>query len=377
MFVVAVGCVVAGTWQISRYEQTARTNRILDANAHAATVPLSTALVPLVGHGPTPSREAIRFRTVTVSGTYVPSAQQLVRDQSVLDHSGYYVLTPLRTADGIVLVVRGFVPDGGDDVVPATIAAAPTGPVQLTGRLQTGSSTNDGATELTDNEIESVNPREQAVRLDAPVYNGYLTLNDSQAGTAGLTVLPAPDLSNPAGGAVEPQHLAYVIQWYLFALLALAAPFLIARHEVREAQKQFLGIDPSREDFTDDVLALDGAADQLELPAGPGGALVRRNSGTLAVSGEPTAEEWERAARMADRYGRSLGVGKMTTGLRRAAPRSPVNDNGYHDSYNDYLWELAMSDGAAPDVVVPNVIEAEPSDGPVEGTEEPTKGVTE
>ncbi len=176
-------------------------------------------------------------------------------------------------------------------------------------------------------------------------------------------MLPAPDLSNPAGGAVEPQHLAYVIQWYLFALLALAAPFLIARHEVREAQKHFLGIDPSREDFTEDAPALASGSEPLGLPAGAAGAagaLARRDSGALAVSGQPTAEEWERAARMADRYGRSLGVGKMTTGLRRSDPRPQARDNSYHDSYNDYLWELAMSDGAAPDVVVPNVIEAEP-----------------
>ena len=46
--------------------------------------------------------------------------------------------------------------------------------------------------------------------------------------------MPAPDLSNPAGGALEPQHFAYVIQWYLFAILALAAPFVMARAETRD-----------------------------------------------------------------------------------------------------------------------------------------------
>ena len=57
----------------------------------------------------------------------------------------------------------------------------------------------------------------------------------SQPGTAGLIQIPAPDLSNPAGGAIEPQHLAYVIQWFLFAALALAAPFVMARAETRRA----------------------------------------------------------------------------------------------------------------------------------------------
>ena len=377
MFVVAVGCVVAGTWQISRYEQTARTNRVLDANAHAAAVPLTTALVPLVHHGPSPSREAIRFRTVTVSGTYLPGAAQLVRNQSLVDATGYYVLNPLRTADGVLLVVRGFVPDGGRDVPPATIAPPPTGTVQITGRLQMASTSNDAASELSHNEVESINPAEQASRLGDPVYDAYQTLDVNQPGTDGVTALPDPDLSNPAGGAVEPQHLAYIIQWYLFALLALAAPFAIARHEVRDAQKRFLGIDPAQQEFGDDRSA-------IEAGSSPGATVAVRSDGAVVRAGQPTPEQWQRAARLADRYGRSIGVGQVAAAVRSARTGRPPRrtespssvdydraaDNSatrphrsrddYHGSYNDYLWELAMADGATPDVVVAKVVEAEP-----------------
>ena len=55
---------------------------------------------------------------------------------------------------------------------------------------------------------------------------------------SGLTTIPDPDLSNPAGGAVEPQHAAYVIQWYLFALLALAAAPVMARAESRHPEPE-------------------------------------------------------------------------------------------------------------------------------------------
>jgi cytochrome oxidase assembly protein ShyY1 len=392
MFVIALGCVVAGTWQISRYEQTGRINRVLDANAHAAAVALTTGLVPLVHHGPSPSREAIRYRTVTVSGSYLPGDPELVRDQSVNGTSGYYVLSPLRAADGIVLVVRGFVPDGGQDVPPTTIAAPPTGTVQVTGRLQTPSSTNDGASELSHNEIESINPSDQAARIDDQVYNAYLTLNANQPGTDGVTALPEPDLSNPAGGAVEPQHLAYIIQWYLFALLALVAPFAIARHEVAEAQQRFLGIDPARRELGDDRPQLTSGE------SAPGAAVAVRASGELARPDEPTPAEWQRAAQLADRYGRSLGVGQVAAAVRAArtgrpprpaggngprwrssptrleyerdtatsATRPHRSDDGYHGAYNDYLWELALGDGAAPEVVVPKVVDAETHrpDGP-------------
>jgi cytochrome oxidase assembly protein ShyY1 len=123
---------------------------------------------------------------------------------------------------------------------------------------------DDAATELSDRQVESINPAQQAARLDVPVYDGYAALQAGQPGTRGLTAIPAPDLSNPAGGALEPQHFAYVIQWYLFALLALAAPVVMARAESRQQ--------PTGE-IDDDV-----------------------------ATAEPTSAEL-RAAKLADRYG--------------------------------------------------------------------------
>ena len=36
MLVLAIGCVIAGTWQIQRFEQSVRDNDALKHNAHAA-----------------------------------------------------------------------------------------------------------------------------------------------------------------------------------------------------------------------------------------------------------------------------------------------------------------------------------------------------
>ena len=131
------------------------------------------------------------------------------------------------------------------------------------------------------------------------MVNAYLTLSGRQAGNAGLTVLPAPDLSNPAGGAVEPQHLAYIVQWYLFALLALAAPFAVARSEVREARRTYLGIDPDAGDFGAELgpcppaLGRTGAAFD-SLPAGRPAVRERVAGGRVAENHPPTA--WSRCA---------------------------------------------------------------------------------
>jgi len=95
------------------------------------------------------------------------------------------------------------------------------------------------------------------------VYAGYVQLEKGSPGTSGLTTIPPPALSNPAGGAVEPQHFAYIIQWYLFAALALAAPFAMARSETRQKVTSEIDDEP--------------------LPQSP---------------------EQARAAKMADRYGR-------------------------------------------------------------------------
>jgi cytochrome oxidase assembly protein ShyY1 len=376
MLAIAAICVVAGTWQISRFEQSVRDNNALDANAQAAAVPLTTMGVPLVNHGPAPGRDAIRYRSVTATGSYAAGAQQLVINQTVNGTYGLYVLTPLRTATGELLVVRGFVAAKSDGTAPAKVAAAPTGTVHITGQLQTPSTSKDGAAQLGSNLIGSINPAEQVARRGAATYDAYVTLAAGQPGTAGLTVLPDPDLSNPAGGAYEWQHFAYIIQWYLFALLALVAPFLIARHEVREARRQFLGIDPATEEFAG---GLDGEPDRPQLAGANsgGGGLALRDGATLARRDGPTAEQWQRAVRLADRYGRSLQLGdgppgggngsgagrlrrtRRTGAGRREQTTSSVtnsatgvhrSNDGYHGSYNDYLWEIALADGNTPDI---------------------------
>jgi cytochrome oxidase assembly protein ShyY1 len=143
----------------------------------------------------------------------------------------------------------------------------------VTARVQPAETRNDQAANLRNNQVESINPPEQAARLGVPVFDGYAELLDGQPGTAGMIAMPSPDLSNPAGGAIEPQHVAYIIQWYLFALLALAAPIAMVRAETRH---------PETRD-------LDEVADQPVTPDTP-----------------PTAEQ-ARAAKLADRYGRAVG----------------------------------------------------------------------
>jgi cytochrome oxidase assembly protein ShyY1 len=208
---------------------------------------------------------------VRATGTYVAGDQVLVRNRSIGDDTGFLVLTPLRTASGVLLVVRGFLPQPGSGAIPA-IPAPPGGPVTVVARAHAAESQHDQAAVLRDRQVESVNPRDQQARTGQPTYDGYVSLEAGQPGATG-TPIPKPDLSNPAGGALEPQHFAYVIQWYLFAALALAAPFAMARAETRHGRRGAIDFDAQTEPAT----------------------------------AEEETDEERRARKLADRYGRPVG----------------------------------------------------------------------
>ena len=364
--VLALGCIAAGTWQIQRFAQSVHDNRALDRNAHAAGVALTASLAPLTGAGSAPGRDQVRFRTVTVSGRYLPTTSY-VPGKIVNGVGGFDAVTPLRTTDAVVIVDRGFVPATAADR-PGPLPALPTGAVTITGRLDTASSAH-----------AATDPAAFARALGAPVHQVVLMLAARQPGSAGLVSPGSPDLSNPAGGAYEAQHFAYIIQWYVFAILALIAPFAIARTEVREAQKRFLGLDTGEQEFGVPTLE----ASERPADAGiPGADVAVRAGGTLVATGRD-APELVRAQRLADRYGRALSLGDeveapaTSAPLRRTTPVGGLTErvpdsaqaphrshDAYQGSYNDYLWQLGLADGSAShDVAEPPATEP-PDTGP-------------
>ena len=243
MFLVALVCIGAGSWQISRFVWKEDANGALRTNFHAASAPVDDVLVL---HGATPpAADSYKYRTITATGTYDAAHQVLVRNESINapqsdtdsggSENGYFVLTPLHTSTATLLVARGFIAVSDSSAAPE-ITAPPSGTVSVRARAMPADTTNDHAGELR-GQVNSINVAQQQARLGGTFYDGYAELLADQPGTQGLTVIPGPSLSNPAGGAIEPQHFAYVIQWYLFAALAIAAPFVMIRAE-RHYKKQ-------------------------------------------------------------------------------------------------------------------------------------------
>jgi cytochrome oxidase assembly protein ShyY1 len=266
MLLVATLCIAAGTWQVFRFIQKRDENALLRHNTHTPVAPVAAVLVPTTARDAQHEASQTRFRRVRAEGTYDLSHQLLVRERTVDGVVGFLVLTPLRTTSGtVLLVVRGFVAADGNR--PTPVADPPTGQVTVVARAQAPELRSDHFGKTAAGQITAINTVSAADRLGAPTYQSFAELLNHQPGGDKLTPIPDPDLSNPAGGAVEPQHLAYVLQWYLFALLALAAPIVMAR-----AESRLPGLEP--EDFGAETV--EPAMDQAKR---------------------------DRAARLADRYG--------------------------------------------------------------------------
>src|SRR5699024_10555833 len=125
-----VGFLALGTWQVHRLDW--KLNLIERVNARVHAEPTAAP-----GHAQWPDVSAQRdeYRRVQVSGRYLDHGQALVK-ASTRKGTGYWVMAPLRTRRGfVVLVNRGFVPTseaGG----ASSFAPPATGQITVTGLLR-------------------------------------------------------------------------------------------------------------------------------------------------------------------------------------------------------------------------------------------------
>ncbi|MBG6140714.1 SURF1 family cytochrome oxidase biogenesis protein [Longispora fulva] len=218
---LCAGMVGLGYWQLQRYHQRAAINDRVDAAVVAPPVPVTDLSRP----NTTPADE-LEYRQVTVSGVFDPSVVVLARGRTLDNKVGFEVLVPLRLADGsAVLVDRGWVPPAasGLNARPA-VPSTPSGPVAVTGRLRLPESSpgpvdrGDGALE-----VRRIDPSRIARDLTYPVLGGWISAEHADPG---FTAVPAEPERQPTW-----MNVAYVIQWWLFAGMALFGYFWLARKE--------------------------------------------------------------------------------------------------------------------------------------------------
>jgi cytochrome oxidase assembly protein ShyY1 len=212
----AVACfAVLAPWQFGRHAERKATNDAITRSFTAAPVPVET-LAP-------GSRD--EWRTVVVTGRYLPSSEVVARLRTVDGEAAFEVLTPFRSTDGtVVLVDRGYVrPVQGN--VPR-YAAAPDGTVRLSARLRVDEHDPRGRAPLPGEheQVYAVDSRAVAAATGLTIRPGYLQLTQGSPGVLG--VLPLPELE--AG-----PFLSYALQWITFGAMALLAWLYFTWREIR------------------------------------------------------------------------------------------------------------------------------------------------
>ena len=211
------GLIALGVWQIERRDWKVA---LIDRVEHR----LSAAPESLPGPASWPAINAAddEYRRVTVTGRFLHDRETLVK--AVTDEGGgFWVLTPLETADGnVVLVNRGFVPPerrdratrrDGNSAAPASI----TGLLRLTEPKGGFLRNNDPAgNRWYSRDVEAIAAARGLPRVAPFFIDADAAPNPGGYPQGGLTVVKFHN-----------NHLVYALTWFGLAIL-LAGAFLRA-----------------------------------------------------------------------------------------------------------------------------------------------------
>ncbi|MFF8769768.1 SURF1 family protein [Kitasatospora sp. NPDC015120] len=237
-------CVWLGSWQLGRFEDRVSSHQEISRAAADGGAPRPLGEL-LAADRPQVTTDTVG-RAVTVTGTFDEEHQLLVPNRVLDGKQGYYVLTPLRTADGrTAAVVRGWAA-GAPPAGPAATAPAPAGEVTVTGRLQAGENSGSGgavAGGLPEGQLGTINRAALVNKLALDGwYDGWVSA-DSAAD--GLTPVPTVQPQGGDGLSLRAfQNLGYTLEWFVFGGFVVFMWFRLLRREAEAEQDRALGLDP-------------------------------------------------------------------------------------------------------------------------------------
>ena len=229
--VAVVGFINLGFWQLRRLDERRDLNRIIAARMAEPATPLAELLAEF-GADP----EALEFRRVEVSGSYLLDEEVLWQARTLRGRSGHDVLTPLLVDPGAVIVNRGWVPIDASDP-PVDGAEPPSVDVMITGVIRPGHVRGrlgpvDPQTGDLDR-VSRIDITRLQVQIDPRLYPFYVLLEGQVPEQSSGFPMPQTLLEQSEG-----RHLSYAIQWFLFsAIVAIGYPMLL-RRTVRDERKR-------------------------------------------------------------------------------------------------------------------------------------------
>ena len=213
-----------GLWQLDRLEERRNTNAVGEERLSMEPVELDVLLDEIE------DLDEIEYRRATVAGRFETEDEVLIRSQVELGQAGFHVVTPLVTGGGkAVLVNRGWVPITMD--TPPVEAAPDPGRVVVEGwvhltetRPALGQEEPQGDLEVL-NRVDIDRIQQQTDYELAPVYLVAMGERDEDLPVR----LDPPDFGD------EGPHLAYAIQWFGFAAVAVVGFYFLLRRKGGEA----------------------------------------------------------------------------------------------------------------------------------------------
>jgi len=223
--VLFLSFLALGTWQIQRLYWKQTLIERVEQRAHAPAV-----AAPTPDQWNNVTAESDEYRHVRVSGVFLDALSAQVQ-ASTLHGRGFWVMTPLRTADGsIIFINRGFITYG------AKPCANSSGPIEVTGLLRISEpggaflrSNNPDLQQWYSRDVSALAVSKHLLNVAPFFIDAGADKNLNETGeadckypVAGLTVI-----------AFHNNHLIYAVTWYCFALMVLVASFIFVRTGLR------------------------------------------------------------------------------------------------------------------------------------------------
>ena len=215
---LVIGCLWASQWQFHRGQDRSARNSTIEERMNIQAVDLETVKSSVKDN---------EWRVITTSGTFNADQQILLRNRYFEGKYGYAVLTRFTSASGdAIWVDRGWVAAGASATVAPVTSPVPTGIVSITARLRLDSSLPSGSffalpLNRDDDLVSQLNAQSGLAS-----ENYYLDLISGSLPS--LTPTAPAEIPSLSDGP----HLAYAVQWILFAGLVVYGRYLIRKMDL-------------------------------------------------------------------------------------------------------------------------------------------------
>lgn len=222
------GCIQGALWQYDRHQVRHDKNSIILANINKPAI-TESQLINL-----NDTKRA--WRETEITGSFIPTKEILVRNRYHEGKYGFGVITLFKSEqDNFFWVDRGWVVAGKDATTPPITTPVTGDKVEILARVRIANIENQIA-----GSVFAVPNGKDGKQLEKWNETGSVTTQDFYLDLIS-TSNPQfdPEVPSTLPEISDGPHLAYSLQWLIFAFLVALALFLVIREE-RKAQSEKL-----------------------------------------------------------------------------------------------------------------------------------------